>query len=84
MKKKAKQLMYPGRDGMVPPSALVSMNNLPELCWERSGSLEECLTRDRGVTGLSLTGITVLWSLSKTHLSKLSTGSIQEDLSLHN
>ena len=29
----------------------------------------ECLTRDRGVPDLSLTGVTVLWSLSKTHLS---------------
>ena len=29
----------------------------------------ECLTRDRGVGGLSLTGVTVLWTLSKTHLS---------------
>ena len=27
----------------------------------------------------SLTGVTALWSLSKTHLSKLSTGSTQED-----
>ena len=36
---------------------------------ERSGSVVECLTRDRGVAGLSLTGITALWSLSKTHLS---------------
>ena len=36
---------------------------------ERSGSVEECLTRDRGAAGLSLTGVTALWSLSKTHLS---------------
>ena len=36
---------------------------------ERSGSVVECLTRDRGAVGLSLTGVTVLWSLSKTHLS---------------
>ena len=36
---------------------------------ERSGSVVECLTRDRGVVGSSLTGVTVLWSLSKTHLS---------------
>ena len=35
----------------------------------------ECLTRDPGSTGSSLTGVTALWSLSKTHLSKLSTGS---------
>ena len=37
--------------------------------WERSGSVVECLTRDRGAAGSSLTGITGLWSLSKTHLS---------------
>ena len=37
--------------------------------WERSGSVVECLTQERGVAGLSLTGVTVLWSLSKTHLS---------------
>ena len=36
---------------------------------ERSGSVVECLTRDPGVAGLSLTGVTALWSLSKTHLS---------------
>ena len=36
---------------------------------ERSGSVVECLTRDRRVAGLSLTGVTALWSLSKTHLS---------------
>ena len=29
----------------------------------------DCLTRDRGVPGSSLTGVTALWSLSKTHLS---------------
>ena len=36
---------------------------------ERSGSVVECFTRDRGVAGSSLTGVTALWSLSKTHLS---------------
>ena len=46
---------------------------------ERSGSVVECLTRDRRAAGSSLTGVTVLWSLSKTHLSQLSTGSTQED-----
>ena len=35
----------------------------------RSGSVVECLTRDREAAGLSLTGVTALWSLSKTHLS---------------
>ena len=29
----------------------------------------ECLTRDRGEVGLSIPGMTVLWSLSKTHPS---------------
>ena len=36
---------------------------------ERSGSVVECLTWDRGAAGSSLTGITALWSLSRTHLS---------------
>ena len=36
---------------------------------EHSGSVVECLTRDRRVAGSSLTGLTALWSLSKTHLS---------------
>ena len=35
---------------------------------ERSGSVVECLTRDREAAGLSLTGVTALWSVSKTHL----------------
>ena len=34
---------------------------------ERSGSVVECLTRDREAAGSSLTGVTALWSLSKTH-----------------
>ena len=51
---------------------------------ERSGSVVECLIRDWGAAGLSLTGVTALWSLSKTHLSELSTGSTQEDSSLFN
>ena len=36
---------------------------------ECSGSVVECLTQDRRVAGSSLTGVTALWSLSKTHLS---------------
>ena len=47
--------------------------------WERSGPVVECLTRDRRAAGSSLTGVTALWSLSKTHLSWLSIGSTQED-----
>ena len=38
---------------------------------ERSGSVVECLTRDRGAAGSSLSGVTALWSLSKTHFSSL-------------
>ena len=37
--------------------------------WERSGSVVECLTRDQRAAGSSLTDITALWSLNKTHLS---------------
>ena len=36
---------------------------------ERSGSVVEWLTRDREAAGLSLIGITALWSFSKAHLS---------------
>ena len=46
---------------------------------ERSGSVVECLTQDRRAAGLSLTGFTALWSLSKTHLSQLSIGPTKED-----
>ena len=31
----------------------------------------KCLTRDRGAAGSSLTGVTVLWSLSKPHFTSL-------------
>ena len=36
---------------------------------DSSGSVVECLTQDIGAAGSSLTGVTALWSLSKTHLS---------------
>ena len=51
---------------------------------ERSGSVVECLTRDLRAAGSSLTGVTALWYLSKTHLSEFGTGSTQEDSSLFN
>ena len=51
---------------------------------EPSGSVVECLTQDQEAAGWSLTGVTALWSLSKTHLSRFSTGSTQEDPSLFN
>ena len=40
---------------------------------ERSGSVVECLTWDRGAAGSSLNGVNALWSLSKTHLSNKQT-----------
>ena len=43
-----------------------TFNSTSILIGESSGSVVECLTQDRGATGSSLTGITVLWSLSKT------------------
>ena len=53
---------------------LVMMNTFmhhtpPRILRERSGSVVECLTPDRRAAGLSFTGVTALWSLSKTHLS---------------
>ena len=36
---------------------------------DSSGSVVECLTCERGAAGSSLTGLTALWSFSKTHLS---------------
>ena len=48
---------------------IITRYKLPSNCRERSGSVVECLTRDGRAAGSSLTGITALWSLSKTHLS---------------
>ena len=36
--------------------------------WSRS-AVAQCLTRGQGAAGLSLTGVTALWSVSKTNLS---------------
>ena len=41
---------------------------LTKLFWERSGSVVECLTRDRRAAGSSLTGVTALLSFSKTFI----------------
>ena len=54
------------------------------VCWEHSGSVVENLTQDRGATASSLNRLHCVVSLSKTHLSLLSTGSTQEDPSGHN
>ena len=49
---------------------MMRMKNIYNLIFrERSGSVVECLTGDRGVAGSNLTSVTALWSLSKTHLS---------------
>ena len=47
----------------------MSLNKNSRLNRERSGSVVECLTRDRGAAGSSLAGVAALWSLSKTHSS---------------
>ena len=51
---------------------------------EHSGSVVECLTRDRGAAVFEPQRRYWVVSLSKTHLSLLSTGSTQEDPSRHN
>ena len=56
---------------------LVNLKGPRIRCRERCGSVVECLTQDRGAPGSSLTGVTALQSLSKTHLSYFSTGSTQ-------
>ena len=54
--------------GELPLTAVFLCQFLP--CFrERSGSVVECLTRDRRAAGSSLTRVAALWSLSKTHLS---------------
>ena len=47
----------------------ISQVTIPLTERERSGSVVEGLTQDLGAMGSSLTGVTALWSLSKTHLS---------------
>ena len=51
---------------------------------ELGSAVAQCLTREWEAAGSSLTGVTALWSLSKTDLAYLSTGSTQEDPSLFN
>ena len=61
-----------------------NMQHIHLIIRERSGSVVECMTDDREAAGSNLTGVTALWSLSKAHLSLLSSGSTQEDPSLFN
>ena len=49
----------------------VVSGSLRQVLWERSGSVVDCLTRDQGATGSSITGVTALWSLSKTQIPSL-------------
>ena len=46
-----------------------SLVNIKDNASKGSGLVVDYLTRDRGAAGSSITGVTVLWSLSKTHLS---------------
>ena len=51
---------------------------------EHNGSVVECLTQDRGATVFEPHRYHCVVSLSKTHLSLLSSGQTQEDLFQHN
>ena len=51
------------------PNCLQRLSADKNVCRERSGSVVECLTRDRGAPDSSLTGVTALWSLGKSHSS---------------
>ena len=56
---------------LIKTSIICSLESIVNLatCRERSGSVVDCLTPDRRATGPSLTCVTALLSLSKTHLS---------------
>ena len=54
------------------------LQNLVYLDWERSGSVVECLTWDRGAAGSSLTGVTALCPWASPIQE------VQEDPSLYN
>ena len=51
---------------------------------EHSGFVGECLTQDWEAAGSSLTGVTALCPWARRIIPSYSTGSTQEDLSLHN
>ena len=55
-------------------------NQIKQTNEERGGSVVECLTRDRWVAGLILTGCTALCSGARHFILLLSTGSTQADL----
>ena len=65
-------LVTPDMDGeyyivgrCVIPCAFLGKSAKHTFIWERSGSVVEFLTRDRGAAGSSTTGVTALWSLTK-------------------
>ena len=61
------QKSFPAREDS--RTLYLNQSTFPGSTRERSGSVVECLTRDRRAAGSSLTGVTALWSLSMTHLS---------------
>ena len=61
---------------------LTGLQRVTENFEERSGSVVECLTQDRGVAGLSLIEGAAMYP-SARHYLLLSTGSIQEVPSQH-
>ena len=60
---------FPFLDGDVPRSPSYGVYISLLIRFARVCSNVEDLTQDRRAVGLSLTGVTALWSLSKTHLS---------------
>ena len=56
-------------NGASQPVEVLVNGTITDWIYELSGSVAECLTRDRGTAGSSLTSVTALWSFSKTHLS---------------
>ena len=73
-----------------------NLQNMWDLLHSKKGTFNHCnitdlkkvwtnsVDPDEMALGSSLTGVTALWSFSKTHLSQLSTGSTQEEPSLYN
>ena len=64
-------LLYTSKKSTDQPALPVSSAPLSCHSRECSGSVVECLTRDRGAVSSSLIGVTAMWSLSKTHLTSL-------------
>ena len=52
--------IFPSLDARQKQTGTIVVNDFVCKSRERSGSVVECLTRDRGAAGSSLTGVTVL------------------------